>query len=98
MALRWAQRFPDEVQCLVMINSSLRGIAPVYQRLRPRQYPRLLSVLLCSRSDEMFSWRCSQAMEKRWGWPLEIHSKAGHDLPLDDLDWVVERIQHWRNT
>lgn len=166
VALRWAQRFPDEVECLVMINSSLRGIAPFYQRLRPRQYPRLLSallrslnheqrerlilrmttrlqsdlprlaqrharwqreapvskanmlrqllaaakgfsppqelpglptLLLASRSDEMVSWRCSQAMAERWGWPLELHPKAGHDLPLDDPNWVVERIRQWRN-
>lgn len=166
VALRWAQRFPDEVQCLVMINSSLRGIAPFYQRLRPRQYPRLLTallrslgheqrerlilrmttrlqsdlpalaqrharwqreapvskanmvrqllaaargfsppqelpglpaLLLGSRSDEMVSWRCSEAMAERWGWPLELHPKAGHDLPLDDPDWVVERIRQWRN-
>ncbi|MCC5903794.1 MAG: alpha/beta fold hydrolase [Halomonas sp.] len=52
VALRWAERFPDEVQCLVMINSSLRGIAPFYQRLRPRQYPRLLSALLRSLGHE----------------------------------------------
>lgn len=165
VALRWAQRFPDEVKCLVMINSSLRGIAPFYQRLRPRQYPRLLTtllrsldheqrerlilrmttrlqsdlpalarrharwqreapvskanmmrqllaaakgfsppqelpglpaLLLASRSDEMVCWRCSQAMAERWGWPLELHPNAGHDLPLDDPDWVVERIRQWR--
>ncbi|MBZ0331167.1 alpha/beta hydrolase [Halomonas sp. ANAO-440] len=167
VALRWAQRFPDEVECLVLINSSLRGIAPFYQRLRPRQYPRLLlalllplsheqrerlilrmttrlqddlpavaqrharwqqeapvskanlirqllaatrgftppqtlpglpTLVLTSKSDQMVSWRCSKRIAERWGWPLELHSKAGHDLPLDAPEWVVERIRRWRDT
>ncbi|MBA2780256.1 alpha/beta fold hydrolase [Billgrantia kenyensis] len=163
VALRWAQRYPAEVECLVMINSSLRGIAPFYRRLRPRQYPRLLmgllplgheqrerlilrmttrqrddlsalarrhaewqqqapvgranlvrqllaaargyppperppacpTLLLTSKADQMVSWHCSRRLAKRYGWPLKCHPNAGHDLPLDDPEWVVAAIQTW---
>lgn len=164
VALRWAQCHPEEVECLVLINASLRGIAPFYQRLRPRQYPRLLLALCCplsheqrerlilrmttrlqddlagvarrhagwqreapvskanlvrqllaaargftpppgppgcptlllaSRTDQMVSRHCSRRMAERWGWPLKYHPTAGHDLPLDDPEWVVQAIRQW---
>ncbi|MCE8026334.1 alpha/beta fold hydrolase [Billgrantia aerodenitrificans] len=164
VALRWAQRFPDEVACLVLINSSLRGTAPFYQRLRPRQYPRLLMALLLplsheqrelailrmttrqqsdlhgvaqryarwqreapvskanlmrqllaaargfplpralpglpalvltSKADQMVSWQCSRRIAERWGWPLQCHLSGGHDLPIDDPEWVIAAIRQW---
>ncbi|HSC67562.1 MAG TPA: alpha/beta hydrolase [Cellvibrio sp.] len=41
VALDWAQRFPDEVRGLVLINSSA-GDQPVWWRLRPRALPAIL--------------------------------------------------------
>ncbi|WP_210396260.1 alpha/beta fold hydrolase [Motiliproteus sediminis] len=35
VALNWACRFPQEVQGVVLINSSLAALSPVWQRLRP---------------------------------------------------------------
>ncbi|WP_445158447.1 alpha/beta fold hydrolase [Halomonas sp. E14] len=163
VALRWAQRYPAEVAGLVLVNASLRGVAPFYERLRPRQYGRLLlalgpvgherrerlilkmttrlqqdpdsvarrhaqwqaqapvskanllrqllaaargfappeaappcpTLLLASRADQMVSCRCSQRMAERWGWPIVYHASAGHDLPLDAPDWVIEQIRAW---
>lgn len=42
VALEWARRYPQEIDRCVLINTSLGGASAFYQRLRPRQYPRLL--------------------------------------------------------
>ncbi|MCC5882136.1 MAG: alpha/beta hydrolase [Halomonas sp.] len=164
VAVRWAQRYPAEVESLVLINSSLRGVAPFYQRLRPRQYPRLLAAMLLplspeqrerlilrmttrqqddleavaqryaqwqrdapirkvnmvrqllaaargfdlpqalpglpvlvltSKADRMVSWKCSERIAQRWHWPLKCHTDSGHDLTLDDPEWVLAEISQW---
>lgn len=35
VAIEWAHRHPQEVASLVLVNGSLRGISPPWQRLRP---------------------------------------------------------------
>lgn len=43
VALSWAQRYPQEVAGLVIINSSARPLSPLWQRLRPGSWPALLA-------------------------------------------------------
>ena len=45
VAVAWATRHPQEIEGAVLVNTSLRGFGAWYQRLRVRQYPRLLSAL-----------------------------------------------------
>jgi pimeloyl-[acyl-carrier protein] methyl ester esterase len=159
VALDWAHRFPQEVQGLVLINTSA-GDQPFWWRLRPgawltmllamllspdqreawvlrkvsnrpidyqqrhqqwraiqRQHPitrativTMLSaaaafkprlqlqqngLILCSKKDRLVSINASNDLAQRLQWPLEIHPDAGHDLPLDDAQWVAQRIAQW---
>lgn len=57
--------------------------------------PDAQGLLLASRGDRLVDWHCSATLQTRWGWPLALHPTAGHDLPLDDPDWVVAAIQRW---
>lgn len=41
LATAWAQRYPDEVASVVLINSS-SALSPFYQRLQPKYYAELL--------------------------------------------------------
>lgn len=52
-------------------------------------------LLLASAHDRLVSSRCSQAIASAWGVPLRMHPWAGHDLPLDDPQWVVAQIRSW---
>lgn len=163
VALDWASRFPTEVDRLVLISTSLAGLAPFWQRLRWQRYPALLQLLfqpaaareagilaltsnrperaaqvlgdwqrwqaeapvssrnllrqlwaaarfrppahwpacagllLASAQDGLVDPRCSQALAVATGWPLALHAQAGHDLPLDAADWLVEQIVLWIN-
>lgn len=156
VALEWAQRFPQEIQGLVLINSS-SGDQPVFWRLQPSALPDILFALLlpcqqrearvlrrvsnltakypqhlqqwlaiqqqrpitrttvvrmlraaalfrpqptcavdglvlASDSDRMVSVRASEDIAHRFQWPLVRHPLAGHDLPMDDPQWVANEV------
>ena len=42
MATDWAQRYPQEILRLVLINTSMRPYSGLHQRLRPTSWPTLL--------------------------------------------------------
>lgn len=46
IALDWMTRYPQEIHSAVLINCSLRGLAPFYRRLRWQNYLRLLRLCL----------------------------------------------------
>lgn len=165
VAVSWAQSYPDEFLSLVMINTSLAPHNPFYERLRPKNYPRLIRTLmfgntqkreslilqltsqltdkktasavidqwvhyareypisrsnilrqlraasqfqapehppllailmLAGRQDQLVDMHCSQTLADKWQVNLRIHENAGHDLPLDDAQWVITAIQEWR--
>ncbi|GAB1620681.1 alpha/beta hydrolase [Agarivorans albus] len=49
LAVDWANKFSDEVNSLVLINSSNAAFSPFYRRLNWRIYPSLLSAI-CTQS------------------------------------------------
>lgn len=162
VALQWAALEPRRVRACVLINSSLGGLSPFWQRLQPGSYASLLGLLLPGRGegsreesvlrltsnlpvpqlpvrewasyaehcpvsranvlrqlwaaarlradglpppvptlllagggDRLVSPRCSRAMAQAWGVPLREHPDAGHDLALDDPEWVVRQVTAW---
>jgi pimeloyl-ACP methyl ester carboxylesterase len=44
VATAWAQHYPDEIERLVLINTSMRPFSRLYERLRPSAWPGLLGV------------------------------------------------------
>jgi len=52
-------------------------------------------LVLASRADEMVSPACSRRLAKLLDAELSEHPAAGHDLPLEDGEWLVRRIQDW---
>lgn len=164
VALQWACGHPRELAGCVLVNSSVAGLSPPWQRMRPgalatllgalrpglppahrerrivelttnlrgdvdalaarwaayahespatrvnaaRQlmaamrfrapatWPRVPGLVLASGADRVISPRCSQAIARRWGVPLRVHPRAGHDLPLDDPEWVIAQVLAWR--
>lgn len=165
MAAEWALRYPQEVERLVLINSSSATHSKFYERLQPKNYFKILalassfknksshavedlereilamtansserrayalplwtaestahpitlqnfvrqlwaanayrfppkapvpSLILSCENDHFVSVSCSKALAKAWECPIYIHPWAGHDLPLDDPDWVLEKLR-----
>lgn len=55
--------------------------------------PQLPVLVLASRGDRLVDWQCSAALAAAWGSAFELHASAGHDLPLDAPDWIIDRIR-----
>lgn len=164
VALAWCEAAPEELAGCVLINTSLRGLSPFWQRLAPRNYlplaglmrpglsalereqrvlqltsseparhegaadrwaamarrhpvspgnawrqllaaaryrppparPGVALLVLASANDRLVSPRCSKRLAERWALPLKMHPDAGHDLPLDAPEWVLDQIMDWR--
>ncbi|MFK7826161.1 MAG: alpha/beta fold hydrolase [Oligoflexales bacterium] len=160
VAYEYLRQHPDLFQRAAIINSSFRGLSPVYQRVRPAAFIQLLRIMavkpssrreskilklisnfhtedqevlqqfirictkrpvsmrnvisqlvaasryrfklselsqfkglvLCSSEDRLVSSHCSHAFAKALSWPIKEHSLAGHDLPLDAPEWILEEI------
>lgn len=160
VAVDWACRYRDEVAGIVLINTSLRGMHPLYRRLRPSalgvaariamsadvvererlileltsrdgaladrlqarvdwqrerpmaprnawrqlfaaarfaaaEKPPVPTLLLAGAGDALVDPECSRQLARRWGAPISVHPTAGHDLPLDDPDWVAAQVGRW---
>lgn len=157
----WVHSFPSEIKQAVLINTSIRGLNPIHQRLRKsvlkdiikivfssntdkeqiianmvsnhevrrtdclplmqkiaqespiskanavRQLyaaasfelaeavPRMPTLVLCSEFDRMVDFRCSKRIAELWNSSIEIHPSAGHDLVMDDPDWVLKKVGDW---
>lgn len=79
----------------VSVRNALRQLSAA-ARFRPgpdRPVPDAL--LLASRADRIVHWRCSAELERRWQWTLALHPDAGHDLALDDPEWLIGRLRDW---
>ena len=53
VAVEWSAQYPDEIEKMVLINTSLAPFNPFYHRLRPANYPSLLGFLVFSSA----AWR-----------------------------------------
>lgn len=48
VAVAWSELHPDEIERMVLINTSLAPYSPFYHRLRPANYPALTRAMLLS--------------------------------------------------
>jgi len=64
-----------------------------YQSSRRRPHQQIL--LLAGKGDVWIDWRVASAISRAWGAALRLHPEAGHDLLLDDPQWVARSIAEW---
>lgn len=62
-------------------------------RAQPAMRPRAL--VLSSDNDRLVNPRCSARLAQFANAPLYTHPTAGHELTLDDPEWVIARIKRW---
>src|ERR1700731_1862416 len=56
VATEWAQRHPQEIERLVLINTSMRPFCAMAQRLRPAAWPALARAAACWASPQGTEW------------------------------------------
>ncbi|MBL7087475.1 alpha/beta hydrolase [Acidovorax sp.] len=79
----------------VSAHNALRQLVAAARYRAPAAAPADQVLLLGSLQDQLVSSLCSQAIARAWGLPLQLHPWAGHDLPLDDPQWVIDAVLRW---
>lgn len=60
----------------------------------PLNKPGRKLLLMNSAGDRLCSPRCTAEISRRWGVKLLTHPTGGHDLTLDDPQWVIDQIRN----
>jgi pimeloyl-ACP methyl ester carboxylesterase len=92
LAQRWAayarKQPTSRLNLLRQLMAAASYSAPV---ARPHEHVLILQSL----GDQFVDPVCTTRMAEAWRWPVISHPSAGHDLPLDDGDWIIEQVQKW---
>lgn len=75
--------------------NALRQLLAAARYQAPATPPGVPLLLLGSKQDQLVALQCSEAIANAWGTPLHKHPSAGHDLPLDDPQWVIGAVLQW---
>ncbi len=86
----WAEIFLTRPSKLASI---FRQLVAASRYKLPDTAPQTPIVLFNSKGDNMVHPSCSEALSKHWNLKLYTHSWSGHDLCIDDPDWVIEQIK-----
>ncbi len=79
----------------VSVRNAGRQLAAAARYTPGAKRPMPEALLLASRGDRLVHWKCSEALEQRWQWTLKLHPDAGHDLIIDDPDWIIHQLMAW---
>jgi len=64
-------------------------------RFTAREKPRVPMLFLAGNGDRMVHPECSRRLARAWQADCFLHPSAGHDLTLDDGDWVAHQVKAW---
>jgi len=93
IAKKWQTYFDERPFTIENFSRQLFAAA----RFRaPAEKPNTPVLVLYSEHDRMVSPECSKEIIRRWKASSEAHPTAGHDLTLDDAQWVIEKTLAWQ--
>ena len=79
----------------IQLNTILRQLMAAHGFAPPKVKIETPALLLSSIEDHMVSPKCSEMIQRVWDCAHFVHPWAGHDIPLDDPAWVVEKTCDW---
>lgn len=87
--VRWAAY--RGIQSTSLLNLLRQLIAA--SRFKASALESIKPLVLTSKKDRLVNHVASKDIHQFFGGTLIEHDKAGHDLPLDDADWVIAQIK-----
>lgn len=52
-------------------------------------------LFLASEKDKLVNSQCYRDVEKNTEWPVVFHKAAGHEMPMDEPEWVIQQIKDY---
>ncbi len=78
----------------VSASNTLRQLIAAARFRAPSSAP-VLTLVLASTADGLVNTDCSMEIARRWNCAIVVHATAGHDLPLDDGEWIAREVRKW---
>ena len=88
--LHYAQEKP------IRLSNILRQLWAAMRFRAPAQLGQMPLLLLAAEQDRLVNVACSRSLSRQWNCALQLHTQAGHDLPLDDATWVIQQVLDWQ--
>jgi len=79
-------------------RNALRQLLSAARFRAPASKPVMPLLVLAGGRDRLVDPGCSHRLARAWQTAYEIHADAGHDLPLDQPDWVAQTVAQWLNS
>lgn len=87
--MQYAQQFP------VSRANAFRQLCAAMCYEAPQHSPAAALLILSGKGDRLVNPFCSARLARQWQVPLRSHDTAGHDLTLDEPEWVASQIRDW---
>jgi len=91
LAESWAQFSPSK---RIFLEKGLAQLAAAARFKKPKNLG-CQTLVLVSQHDGLASPQNSYRMSYAYGCELRAHLESGHDLPLDDPQWVADQVKNW---
>jgi pimeloyl-ACP methyl ester carboxylesterase len=76
-------------------RNALRQLLAAARYRAPAIRPAMPVLVMAGAQDQLVDFRCSQRLARAWQADCLIHRHAGHDLPLDEGEWVAQSLARW---
>ena len=87
--LSYQQQYP------VSRHNALRQLLSAARYRAPAIRPPMPVLVMAGAQDQLVDHRCSQRLARAWQADCLIHGDGGHDLPLDEGEWVAQSVARW---
>jgi pimeloyl-ACP methyl ester carboxylesterase len=87
--VKWRKERP------VTRTTFLRQLLSATNYRLPIARPKAKTVIISSVGDRLVSSKCSARLAERIGAPHLTHPWAGHDIPIDDPEWLAREVSEW---
>lgn len=75
--------------------NALRQLWAAARYRAPATPPAVPMLVVASEGDRLVDPACSLTLAAAWNVACKLHSSAGHDLPLDESEWLVAIVAKW---
>lgn len=90
-----AQWVAFQQQYPVSHRNALRQLLSAARFRAPASRPGMPLLVLAGAQDRLVDHRCSLTLAQAWQADIAVHPEGGHDLPLDQPQWVAQQLAQW---